>query len=261
MHRTRRFVSLLAVFTLALSGCGTFRNDRAAEVAETDRAVLVYNGPSAGVSVSHIDGQDRGVGLYRRYELATGPRTVTAFLNLPGTNSRLQSVEFTAERAGKYELLYATTRDAFGGGGTWRIWVIDSATGTTVSRPSRFVPGETQATSAKASADPSCAVRAVKLLAEGKATQLANSFSGRPTVVSQLNELAARTGALSAIEQTAAPRFKSHHRQTVGHAVSPYTGAWVNATSALLGDVQFHVAMSPAAPCELFALHLDTAKP
>jgi hypothetical protein len=142
-----------------------------------------------------------------------------------------------------------------------RAVVIGSATGATAGRPSRFVPAETQGTPANASADPACAVRAVQLLAEGKATQLANSFSGRPTVVSQLNELAARTGALSAIEQTAAPRFKSHHRLTVGQAVSPYTGAWVNATSALLGDVQFHVAMSPAAPCALFALHLDTAKP
>jgi hypothetical protein len=139
----RNFRCYLLVCSLALAGCGTFRNEQAARVAESDRAVLVYNGPSAGISVSHIDGQNRGIGLYERFELAPGLRTVTVYLNLPGTRSKQLTVEFKAEPAGNYESRYSTSPGKFGIG-IWRAWVIDSATRATVSHPSSFTPADVQ---------------------------------------------------------------------------------------------------------------------
>ena len=134
---------LLATCLLVLPGCGTFRNEQAALVPESQRALLVYRGPSAGVSVSHIDGQNRGIGWYNTFDLAPGLRTVTVFLNLPGTSSKQLTVEFKAEPANTYELLYSTSPGP-AGTGTWRVWVVDLATRTTVSRRSDFTPSDVQ---------------------------------------------------------------------------------------------------------------------
>lgn len=134
--------ALVALGTLCLlAACGTFQNDAASRVPAAQRAVLVYRGPSAGVSVSHVDGQNRGIGLYDRFDLAPGLRTVTVFLNLPGTRSRPVTIEFQAEPGREYELLYSThSGGLMGMGGTWRTWIVDAATRAEVSRPSAFVP-------------------------------------------------------------------------------------------------------------------------
>lgn len=130
-----RRAAALAV-ALALAGCGTFRNDVALGVPAAQRAVLVYKGPSAGVTVIEVDGQDRGIGLYDRYELAPGLRTVGVMLNVPGLQSDPLALEFHAVPAREYELRYEVKpgRTAFGLG-TWRIWVEDTVSGETVSRP------------------------------------------------------------------------------------------------------------------------------
>lgn len=111
--------------------------------------------------------------------------------------------------------------------------------------------------SSAASAEDSCAVSSIKLLAEGKREQLAARFKSQPEVLAQLEGLAAKVGGISEIGLVNAPRFKEHMRIGVGKPGSSYVGAWVNAKAERLGDVQFHIAMSSKEECELLALYVD----
>lgn len=109
-------------------------------------------------------------------------------------------------------------------------------------------------------AEESCAIRSIKLMADGKIEELSASFKSSTSTASQLKEVSLVAGALSGIRLANSPKFKEHKRISVGKADSPYFGAWVDANSKNLGEIQFHIAMPSANKCELLALHMDFAK-
>jgi hypothetical protein len=116
---------------------------------------------------------------------------------------------------------------------------------------------------APAHAEEPCGLRVAQLLASGQTDALAAMFNQPAEVAPMLSALVAQVGPLSALQPVAAPRFKDHRRLSVVPSAvqpsGPYTGHWVNGTSAQWGEVQVHIATQPAAACRVLAIHVDSA--
>jgi hypothetical protein len=122
-----------------------------------------------------------------------------------------------------------------------------------------------KASASAAVVDGACGMRAVQLLAADRSADLAALFGTQADALqAPLHQLRTQVGALTRFEGVAGPRFKQHLRRSVQAPHLPasyaYTGQWINADAALLGPVQFHVALSPAHTCQLLGLHVDVAR-
>jgi hypothetical protein len=131
----RRALTLLVLTSSLLSACApSVYRSPGAEAEDISRlAVLEYNGPAtSGVVIAEIDGKPRGMGFFRRYELAPGERTLKILLNLPSARSEPVVLTFPVLAGETYELKYETRRTDFKGG-TWRVWIENRRTGHPVA--------------------------------------------------------------------------------------------------------------------------------
>lgn len=113
-------------------------------------------------------------------------------------------------------------------------------------------------------AEDSCGLRAVNLLASGKAKEVAAMFAKEADVLVQLRGMSETLGKVTDIREVSGPRFTQHKRLSIQSKELPhvfaYDGHWINARSDTLGTVQFHVAEAPGGSCQLYAIHMDTAQ-
>ena len=137
MHLRKFAVSALLASTLALlSGCASVYRTPGAEASKlADLAVLEYNGDIAGVGVSEVDGKYRGVGIFRRFELVPGDRSVTVYLANYTIKAMPITLKFSAQAGSTYDLLYEV-RPTSTRAGNWNAWIIDKQSGKTVSAKS-----------------------------------------------------------------------------------------------------------------------------
>lgn len=117
------------------------------------------------------------------------------------------------------------------------------------------------AMAAPAHAEETCGLKVAQLLATGQTEALAALFNQPSDAAPALQHLAAQVGTLSALQEVTGPRFKTHRRLSVVPGPTapsgPYTGHWVNGTSATQGEVQLHIATQAEAGCRVLALHVD----
>ena len=111
-------------------------------------------------------------------------------------------------------------------------------------------------------AEESCGMHAVRLLASGKTQELAALFANPSELVEPLQRMADRLGSVTNLQEVPTARFAQHQRisiQSKDFHPFNYQGYWINANSAALGALQFHIARAPESACRLLALQLDTA--
>jgi hypothetical protein len=124
-----RTVTILVLIFSLLSACATstYRSPGTEADALSGLAVLEYNGDLAGVNIVEVDGKGRGIGFFRRYELAPGERSLKIELNVGFTHADPVVLSFVAVAGETYELKYEvhpTDRK----GGTWGVWVENKQT-------------------------------------------------------------------------------------------------------------------------------------
>jgi hypothetical protein len=129
-----RIITIFALISSLLSACAasTYRSPGTESDALSSLAVLEYNGDLAGVNIAEVDGKGRGIGIFRRYELAPGERSLTIGLNVGFTRAEPVVLSFSAAAGETYELKYEV-RPTDRKGGTWRVWVENKQTGKPVA--------------------------------------------------------------------------------------------------------------------------------
>jgi hypothetical protein len=128
-----RITPMAAVLATTLAACAAvYRTPGAERTPVSELAILEYNGDIAGVNVQYVDGAHRGLGIFRRFELAPGSRSLTIQLNKPSWQAKPITLSFNAAAGVTYELLYEF-RTATSRSGNWRVWIVERPSGRTVS--------------------------------------------------------------------------------------------------------------------------------
>lgn len=127
-------LALCLAASLALAACGSvYRMPGAESVPASQIAVLhEMKGQTESVGVTAIDGTSRGWGLFERFELVPGERTLTVQLFKGNTNSTPMKLRFRAEAGEHYELKYQIVPTG-AMSGTWNARVVSRRDGKNVS--------------------------------------------------------------------------------------------------------------------------------
>jgi len=140
-------VCLVVLIPLLLAGCAsTYRDPRTQGLASHQFAILEeYHDLSSRVYVAKVNGGNRGIGSFTRYELLPGRNTLLVTGNShSGMHPDPKELAFLAEAGRVYRLKYETSRSASllkpgtwnDGSGRWHAWIIDKTTGLAVDEES-----------------------------------------------------------------------------------------------------------------------------
>lgn len=130
---TRHATAVSLSLFLVLGGCAaTYRQDGLN--AQSTQMAIIEDEPCQGANclvIQEIDGKFRGVGLFKRYELMPGKRTLKILYQAPGVTSQgALLVEFEAGAGYRYGIRANASSSAM----RWAPEVYDRASGQTVSR-------------------------------------------------------------------------------------------------------------------------------
>lgn len=126
----------LATASLLLTGCASTWRSPGAEGADTKQLAILTSTPTQTVVVG-INGKRPGFGVWGRFELQPGITQLDVAPNaakvgtIKGGSVR---IGFQAEAGRQYRLLAGSVYQGEGNV-RWRPWIVDEATGKTVSKP------------------------------------------------------------------------------------------------------------------------------